>query len=138
MMRLLPIVVSLAVVTLMPMSVSAQDQAVSTQPPEPVAPVATAPAPATNVTPTGLTGDSTRGQTFSYTCKGCHGVEGYKNAYPNYHVPKIGGQSFLYLYNALTAYKAGTRQHPTMQAQAQSFSDQDIADLALYLSEQKP
>ena len=39
-----------------------------------------------------------------------------------------------YLLNALTEYKKGTRKHPTMQAQAQSFSDQDIADIAAYLS----
>ena len=31
-------------------------------------------------------------------------------------------------------YRAGKRKHPTMQAQAQSFSEQDIADIAAYLS----
>ena len=72
----------------------------------------------------------TRGKQLTYTCQGCHGITGYKNAYPSYHVPKIGGQSAQYLLNALTEYKKGTRKHPTMQAQAQSFSDQDIADIA--------
>lgn len=75
---------------------------------------------------------------LTYTCQGCHGVEGYKNAYPNYHVPRIGGQSVEYVTNALTEYRAGTRKHPTMQAQSQTFSDQDIADIATYLSELKP
>ena len=27
------------------------------------------------------------GKAISYTCLGCHGIEGYKNAYPNYSVP---------------------------------------------------
>lgn len=81
--------------------------------------------------------DIERGHTLSYTCQGCHGVTGYKNAYPNYHVPKIGGQSVDYLTQALTEYKQGKRSHPTMQAQASSFSDQDIADLAAYLSSLK-
>lgn len=65
---------------------------------------------------------------------GCHGVTGYKNAYPSYRVPKIGGQSSQYLTQALTEYRQGKRKHPTMQAQAQSFSEQDIADISAYLS----
>ncbi|MET0327926.1 MAG: cytochrome c, partial [Luteimonas sp.] len=59
----------------------------------------------------------------------------YRNVYPHYHVPKIGGQSREYLVNALHEYKRGTRRHPTMQAQAQSFTDQDIADISAFLSE---
>ena len=79
-------------------------------------------------------GDPARGHQFTYTCVGCHGIAGYKNAYPNYHVPKIGGQSETYLVNALTEYQRGTRSHPTMNAQAQGFSEQDIADIAAFLS----
>lgn len=88
-----------------------------------------APAPAA----TG-TSNTENGRMLTYTCQGCHGVAGYMNAYPNYHVPKIGGQSASYIANALTEYQKGTRKHPTMQAQAQSFSDQDIADIAAFLS----
>lgn len=79
-------------------------------------------------------GDAARGKQLTYTCQGCHGITGYKNAYPNYHVPRIGGQSAQYLTNALMEYRSGARKHPTMQAQAQSFSEQDIADIAAYLS----
>lgn len=79
-----------------------------------------------------------RGRMLAYTCQGCHGIAGYKNAYPNFHVPKIGGQSQQYLVNALQEYKAGNRNHPTMQAQAQSFSDADIADIAAFLSSLQP
>lgn len=95
---------------------------------------AQAPAAATAAAPAALTGDAARGHTLTYTCQGCHGITGYKNAYPNYHVPRIGGQSPQYLTNALTEYKEGKRKHPTMQAQAQSFTAQDIADIAAYLS----
>ena len=81
-----------------------------------------------------LVGDAGKGKQLTYTCQGCHGITGYKNAYPNYHVPKIGGQTPQYLANALSEYKAGKRKHPTMQAQAESFSEQDIADIAAFLS----
>lgn len=101
--------------------------------PAPAQAVAAAPAPA-SANPAALTGDAARGHTLTYTCQGCHGITGYKNAYPNYHVPRIGGQSPQYLINALTEYKQGKRKHPTMQAQAESFSAQDIADIAAYLS----
>jgi cytochrome c553 len=74
---------------------------------------------------------------LSYTCQGCHGVTGYKNAYPNFHVPRIGGQSVDYLTQALTEYQQGKRKHPTMQTQSQSLTAQEIADLAAYLSSLK-
>ncbi|WP_202844651.1 c-type cytochrome [Luteimonas saliphila] len=99
---------------------------------------AATPAPAPAATPAVLTGDADTGRLLTYTCQGCHGIVGYKNVYPTYHVPRIGGQSALYLTNALSEYRKGTRTHPTMEAQAQSFSDQDIADIAAFLSELKP
>lgn len=83
-------------------------------------------------------GDPAKGKTFAYTCTGCHGIEEYKNAYPSYRVPKIGGQNEQYIIAALTEYSKGERNHPTMTAQAQSFSAQDIADIAAYLSSLKP
>lgn len=80
------------------------------------------------------TGNPIAGRTLVYTCQGCHGITGYKNAYPSFRIPKIGGQSSQYLTQALVEYRQGKRKHPTMQAQAQSFSDQDIADIAAFLS----
>lgn len=66
-------------------------------------------------------------------CEGCHGIPGYKTAYPLvYHVPKLGGQSAVYIASALNAYKAGQRSHPSMRGIAASLSDKDIADLAAY------
>jgi len=79
-------------------------------------------------------GNAERGKSIAYTCLGCHGIEGYRNAYPSYRVPKLGGQKAAYLTIALQGYRNGTRQHPTMSAQAASLSDQDIADTTSYLA----
>jgi cytochrome c553 len=66
-------------------------------------------------------------------CEGCHGIPGYKTAYPTvYHVPKLGGQSEKYLIGALNAYKSGERRHPSMRGIAASLTDQDMANLAAY------
>ncbi|MGS0742690.1 c-type cytochrome [Glaciimonas sp. GG7] len=71
-------------------------------------------------------------------CIGCHGIPGYKASFPEvYQVPMLGGQSAKYIENALAAYKKGDRQHPTMRGVAVSLSDQDMADLAAYYSQQK-
>ena len=135
MMRPLPLAACLALAAALPMAaLTAQTPANEAAPAaapaatQPAAEAAPAPAPAKPV------GNADKGRTLTYTCQGCHGIEGYKNAYPNYHVPRIGGQSAEYLTNALTEYKNGNRKHPTMQAQSQSFSDQDIADIAAFLS----
>jgi cytochrome c553 len=82
-------------------------------------------------------GNAVDGKKKFYTCTGCHGIAGYKNAYPNYSVPKVGGQNEAYLIAALNAYKTGDRKHPTMRAQAQSLSEQDIADIATFLAAAK-
>jgi cytochrome c553 len=79
-------------------------------------------------------GNAADGKIKAYSCTGCHGITGYKNAYPNYHVPKIHGQNAVYITAALTEYKNGDRSHPTMRAQGESLSDQDIQDIAAYLS----
>jgi cytochrome c553 len=87
--------------------------------------------------PAHAAGNAEDGAVLAFTCSGCHGIAEYRNAYPSYHVPKIAGQNEAYLVNALKAYKSGDRRHPTMTAQASSFSDQDIADLAAYFAARK-
>ena len=79
-------------------------------------------------------GDSEAGRDKAETCFGCHGIPGYNNVYPTYRVPKLGGQSAEYIVTALKAYRSGERQHPTMGAQASSMSDEDIQDIAAFLS----
>jgi len=79
-------------------------------------------------------GDPERGASLAVTCMGCHGIAGYRNAYPSFRVPKLGGQKPEYIVSALKAYRDGTREHPTMQAQGLSLTDQDIADIAAWVA----
>ncbi len=79
-------------------------------------------------------GDAAEGGKKAYTCLGCHGVKHYVNTYPTYHVPRLGGQHEAYLIIALKAYRDKTRAHPTMQANANLLTDQDIEDIAAYFA----
>jgi cytochrome c553 len=79
-------------------------------------------------------GNAARGETLSYTCLGCHGIEDYRNAYPNYTVPRLAGQHADYIVAALKEYRDGTRMHPTMHIQASTLSDQDMQDIAAYFA----
>ncbi len=138
MMRPLPLAACLALAAALSVAVvTAQTPASPAAAPAEAKPAEAAPAAAPAAPAATPVGNAQAGRTLAYTCQGCHGVEGYKNAYPSFHVPRIGGQSAEYLAQALTEYKKGNRKHPTMQAQAQSFSDQDIADLSAYLSSVK-
>ncbi len=78
--------------------------------------------------------DIDAGRQLTYTCTGCHGVTGYKNAYPNYNVPLIAGQNHDYLVIALKAYKDGVRKHPTMRAQGEGLTETEIEQIATYLA----
>jgi cytochrome c553 len=94
---------------------------------------ATAP-PAATAAVAPLVGNPKHGKAISYTCLGCHGIDGYKNAYPNYSVPELEGQHPEYLADALHGYRDGDRAHLTMHSQASTLSDQDILDIAAYFA----
>jgi cytochrome c553 len=84
-------------------------------------------------------GDPVAGQRKTQMCAGCHGIDGWRTAYPEvYSVPKIGGQHPAYIVKALQAYKSGERNHPSMRAIAASLSDRDMADLAAYYGGAEP
>ena len=111
-------------------AVAAQAPAPAAQAPAPAAPAAQSAAPA---------GDPAKGREKTRMCEGCHGVEGWRTAYPEvYHVPKIGGQHAAYIVQALHEYKNGDRTHPSMRAIAASLSDEDIVNLAAYFSRGSP
>ena len=83
-----------------------------------------------------IAGDAAKGAQKTQMCTGCHGIEGWRTAYPEvYRVPRIGGQHEAYLVKALQEYKNGERRHPSMRAIAASLSDQDMADLAAYYAQ---
>ena len=85
-------------------------------------------APAGSTTP-----DSAAGKQKTAMCAGCHGIPGWRTAYPEvYQVPMIHGQHQAYLVKALQAYRSGERSHPSMRAIAADLSDQDMMNLAAY------
>ena len=79
-------------------------------------------------------GDREAGKTKFYTCVGCHGIDGYYNSYPAYPVPRIGGQYADYVVSALKGYRSGERSHGSMQGNAVTLSDQDMTNVAAYVS----
>ena len=79
-------------------------------------------------------GDPAAGKVKFTACAGCHAIPGYTSAYPNYHVPRLGGQHPDYILVALNAYRTGERQHPTMHANAFPLSAQDMRDVAAFLT----
>jgi cytochrome c553 len=85
-----------------------------------------------------VTGDAKAAANKVAMCIGCHGIPGYKATFPEvFKVPMIGGQSAKYIESALKAYKKGERKNPSMRGIAEGLSDQDMADVAAYYSQQK-
>lgn len=81
-------------------------------------------------------GDPQKGSQKVQMCQGCHGILGWRTAYPEvYHVPKIAGQHPAYIVAALKEYRAGQRNHPSMDAISATLSDQDMADIAAYYAQ---
>lgn len=79
-------------------------------------------------------GNDKAGKEKSAACIGCHGEHG-NSMVPTF--PKLAQQHSSYLIKQLHAFRDGTRKDPMMSAMAMSLSDQDIADIAAYYSEQK-
>ncbi len=78
-------------------------------------------------------GDPVAGRAKTSMCAGCHGIPGWRTAYPDtYKVPKLGGQHEEYLVAALKQYKTGERNHPSMKGIAASLSEEDMQNLAAY------
>ena len=95
--------------------------------------IASAQTPAPAAAPVG---DWNKGAQRVAMCQGCHGIPGWRTAFPEvYRVPKLSGQNPAYMVSALKEYKSGDRGHPTMKAIAASLSDDDMANLAAYFSQ---
>lgn len=81
-------------------------------------------------------GDPAAGAEKITLCVACHGTDGKATAAI---YPSLSGQSATYLDMALKAYRAGERgggMSMVMTPMAASLSDQDIADISAYYSEQ--
>ena len=78
-------------------------------------------------------GNAAQGADKTRMCEGCHGIPGFRTAFPEvYSVPRLGGQHPEYIVKALQEYKSGEGRHTSMRSIAASLSDQDMADLAAY------
>lgn len=83
-------------------------------------------------------GDPVAGKKKNSMCAGCHGIAGWRTAYPSvYSVPLLGGQHAEYIVAALKEYRSGGRNHPSMKGIAASLSEQDMEDLAAYYAAAK-
>jgi cytochrome c553 len=64
-------------------------------------------------------------------CTPCHGVNGQGH---DVETPTLAGQSGIYLYNQLVAFRTGARQHPTMKTVARKLTDREIEQIVTYYS----
>lgn len=79
-------------------------------------------------------GDPVAGKNKAQVCATCHGPDGNS---PQPAFPKIAGQHADYLTRALMDYKSGARSNPIMAGFAANLSEEDMADLAAFFSQQK-
>ena len=86
-------------------------------------------------TTTTLANDDAEKGKAAVACAACHGPEGNKPVTPE--TPRLAGQQYGYLVNALTEYRNGTRNHAVMSAIAKPLNDKQVADLASYYSSQQ-
>lgn len=69
---------------------------------------------------------------LSKGCVGCHGPAGDSQAPEMF--PKLAGLEKAYIATQLTAFRSGERAGPTMNPMASTLTDEDIENLAAYLS----
>ncbi len=71
---------------------------------------------------------------YTAVCAACHGADGNSGAPAN---PKLARQHPEYLVKQLQEYKTGKRASPIMQPFAAQLSDQDMRNIAFWLSTQQ-
>jgi cytochrome c553 len=81
-----------------------------------------------------LASDADAGKKLAQPCAACHGPDGNS---PSAEFPRLAGQHYDYLVQALKAYKSGERKNPIMAPQAANLTPRDIDELAAYFSSQK-
>lgn len=72
------------------------------------------------------------GTMLSQSCMSCHGYNGASTAGP---MPTIGGQSEVYISNAMKAFRDGSRPSTVMGRLAKAYSDPEIAAISKYFSD---
>ncbi|MHB0774716.1 c-type cytochrome [Halomonas sp. WWR20] len=82
-----------------------------------------------------LQGDPSAGRQKSQVCAACHGANGVSIA-PSF--PNLAGQQASYIAKQVVDIRDGQRVVPQMAGIVDNLSDQDIADVAAYYSNQEP
>lgn len=78
-------------------------------------------------------GDAANGKALSVVCAACHGHDGNS---PAGAFPSIAGQNSRYLVKQMREIKSGERSAPLMTGLLDSFSDQDLEDVAAFYAGQ--
>lgn len=73
-------------------------------------------------------GDGVKGKQIAETCTSCHANGG--------QFPYLDGQLAAFLFKQLHDYKDGSRDNPIMSGFVAGLSDKDMADVAVYYSQQ--
>ncbi|TFY99016.1 c-type cytochrome [Ramlibacter humi] len=99
------------------------------------APAASAPAAAPAAQQAAAKPDAAEGEKrFTAVCAACHGADGNSGVPAN---PKLAQQHPEYIVKQLQEFKAGKRQSPVMQGFASQLSDQDMKNIAAFVTKNK-
>lgn len=79
-------------------------------------------------------GDVEAGKSKAAACGACHGADGNSTIPAN---PKLAGQNASYLLSQLEYFKSGERENAIMKGMTAGLSEQDMADISVFYSEQK-
>lgn len=79
----------------------------------------------------GFAGDANHGRVLAARCAACHGPYGTPNS-PT--IPKLTGQSGMYLFMQLQRFKEGVRLSPVMSPIAESLTSVEMNDVATYFA----
>lgn len=80
-------------------------------------------------------GDASAGEQKYSLCAGCHGPGGLSSN-PDY--PSLAGQKATYIFNQLKAFQSGDRNNPIMLSMTSSLTEEEMKNVATYLSQQPP
>lgn len=89
-----------------------------------------APAPAAAI----VKPDLVQGEAKFATCAACHGADGNSGTPAN---PKLAQQHPEYIFKQLQEFKAGRRQNAIMQGMAAQLSEQDMKNIAAWVTTKK-
>lgn len=83
------------------------------------------------VLPAAAQAQVTRGQMMATSCFACHGTDGYSSG----DMPAIDGMAEEEIIKAMKGYREGLRAATIMDRHAKGYSDEEIVEMARYLSQ---